>query len=103
MSFRPHRRLATGCLLAGASLLATGASAGDTTVELESVSDNTLIEDDSGAVSGGASREFYVGRVGSNGKNTLRRGVVRDGLDPIRLFSAMRDENRRMNAEFQTG
>ena len=46
------------------------------TVELTSVKDNTLIQDPSLALSAGAGMSFYAGRVGTNGGQTLRRGLL---------------------------
>jgi hypothetical protein len=52
-------------------------------VDLTSVSDNTLIEDPTGAYSAGAAQYFFAGRVGVNGGETLRRGVLRFDLSQI--------------------
>ena len=52
-------------------------------VELTTVKDNTLIEDSSFALSAGAAFSFYSGRVGTNGGQTLRRGLIAFDLSSI--------------------
>ena len=54
-----------------------------TTVELPSVADNTLYEDDNGLLSNGAGEYFFAGRVGNSGGDKFRRGLIRFGLSTI--------------------
>jgi len=46
------------------------------TVVLQARNDNTLIEDSKGSLSNGVGGAVYVGKVGSFGGNTIRRGVI---------------------------
>jgi hypothetical protein len=62
-------------LIVVAALLAC-ASAGAETVVLTPLKDNTLIQIANGSLSQGSSEYFYVGRVGSMGGGTIRRGVI---------------------------
>ena len=66
------RGIAAGMLV----ILTAAAPLAADELSMTSVKDNTLIEDPSLALSAGASSSFYSGRVGSNGGNTLRRGVI---------------------------
>ena len=72
---------AAACALFLGATLASTAVADQ--VVLTSVSDNTLIEDPTGAYSAGAAQYFFAGRVGVNGGETLRRGVLRFDLSQI--------------------
>jgi hypothetical protein len=72
---------AVACALFFGATLASPAVADQ--VDLTSVSDNTLIEDPTGAYSAGAAQYFFAGRVGVNGGETLRRGVLRFDLSQI--------------------
>ena len=75
-------RIAASCVaLAVVSFIARA----DTLV-IYPVADNTLIEDPAGAWSLGAAGQFYAGRVGENGGNSKRRGVVR--FDPAASLPA---------------
>jgi hypothetical protein len=46
------------------------------TVNIGASKDNTLIEDPNGSFSNGAGPSFFVGRVGTTGGGTIRRGVI---------------------------
>lgn len=70
-------------LLAASAALLVAAIASADSVVLTTVDDNTLIEDPQGAYSHGASYNFYVGRVGSNGNGTKRRGAIRFDFSAI--------------------
>lgn len=70
------RVLRTGVGLSVA-LLAGVASAAPVTVPIAANRDNTLYEDDNGALSSGAATSFYVGRLGPNGAQKIRRGLLR--------------------------
>jgi hypothetical protein len=72
---------AVACALFLGATLASPAVADQ--VVVTSVSDNTLIEDPTGAYSAGAAQYFFAGRVGVNGGETLRRGVLRFDLSQI--------------------
>ncbi|MFZ9692819.1 MAG: DNRLRE domain-containing protein [Phycisphaerales bacterium] len=67
---RPH------VLSAFSATLAVAVFCQAETVQLTTVKDNTLIQDPSLALSAGAGMSFYAGRVGSNGGQTLRRGLL---------------------------
>jgi len=77
----PHQRLASIVAACGVAMLASAANAD--TVVLTSVTDNTLIEDATGAYSCGAAQYFFAGRVGVNGGSSIRRGAVRFDLSSI--------------------
>jgi hypothetical protein len=53
------------------------------TVTLEASQDNTLYEDSAGTLSNGAGEHFFVGRVGTTGGQTLRRGLIRFDVMPL--------------------
>jgi hypothetical protein len=75
-AFTPSGRtakLAVPAMLASIALALPGASAD--VVELGASKDNTLIESEF-ALSLGAASSFYAGRVGPNGGQTLRRGLL---------------------------
>ena len=61
-------------LICGALLLATPALGA--TIVLQASKDNTLFESQTGALSNGAGEFLYAGRVGINGNNLLRRGLL---------------------------
>jgi len=69
------------CAAALVGLSAKSASADQ--VVLTPASDNTIIEDPSGAFSAGIATYFFAGRVGINGGSTLRRGALRFDLSSI--------------------
>lgn len=75
-------RTVVGCVL----LAVLSPRAAADTVVIYPVADNTLIEDPAGAWSLGAAGQFYAGRVGENGGNSKRRGVVR--FDPAASMPA---------------
>ena len=70
-------------LAAAAASLAVAFGCLADSVELTTVKDNTLIEDSSFALSAGAAFSFYSGRVGTNGGQTLRRGLIAFDLSSI--------------------
>src|ERR1700749_3607096 len=45
--------------------------------------DTTLFEDAAGGLAGGKSTSFFVGRIGPNGGNLLRRGAIAFDLSSI--------------------
>ena len=51
--------------------------AAQTTVTIESIKDNTLIENGTGSVSAGADAHVFAGRVGSNGGGAKHRSVIK--------------------------
>jgi glucose/arabinose dehydrogenase len=53
------------------------------TLELAPVKDNTLFEDDEGRFSNGGGKHLFMGRVGPDGDNLLRRAVVAFDLSGI--------------------
>lgn len=71
-SASPPTRL--GLVIAAAFAVALPGASGDV-VELGTLKDNTLIEADL-PLSLGAAMSFYAGRVGPNGGETLRRGLL---------------------------
>ncbi|MCA9139279.1 MAG: hypothetical protein KDB00_21040, partial [Planctomycetales bacterium] len=54
-----------------------------TTLELTSIADNTLYEDDFGTLSNGAGDHLFAGRVAGQGGAALRRGVVKFDVSSI--------------------
>src|SRR4051812_34728781 len=54
-----------------------------TSISLNSSKDNTLYEDPLGQTSNGMSQYFFVGKVGSTGAGTLRRGLLQFDLSTI--------------------
>ena len=68
-------------LMTGATTHADDGDPGDgaraqSTVDLASSKDNTLVESSSGSKSNGAGTSLFVGRVGNNTPQRLRRGVI---------------------------
>ena len=53
------------------------------TITITTSKDNTLIEEPRGAYSHGVSYNFFVGRVGTNGEGTRRRGVIQFDFSAI--------------------
>jgi len=68
--------------LVSIAALTLASEAAAVTVDLSSTKDNTLIETPVGN-SNGAGDGIYIGRVGTNGGNTRRRGVVAFDLSSI--------------------
>lgn len=87
-------RPATIAAFAAAAML--GAHAQADQLLLNSVSDNTLIEDPVGAYSCGAAQYFFAGRVGVNGGSTLRRGALRFDFSSIPPGSTVTSVTLRM-------
>jgi hypothetical protein len=81
----------TGSILAGATAgalavtatLATSHAATAATAILYPAADATLVEDATGALANGSGTNLFVGRVGSNAGETLRRGLIRFDLSSI--------------------
>ncbi len=65
-------RLSVGLVLAAVAAVQADADQ----VVLTPLKDNTLIQISDGSLSQGSSEYMYVGRVGSNGGGTIRRGVI---------------------------
>jgi hypothetical protein len=69
--------LGTACfVIACGAMVWAPQNAKATTVTLEALKDNTLIESELGDLSLGASFAFFVGRVGSSGGGTIRRAAL---------------------------
>ncbi len=73
--------LFTLCLFLATMLAAVDISA--EIVQLNASKDNTLYEDDQGDVSNGAGMGLFLGKVGSDGDELLRRALVRFDLSGI--------------------
>lgn len=83
-------------LAVAAAFAASAASAAADQVVLTSVADNTLIQDPAGAYSAGAAQYFFAGRVGQNGGETLRRGVIRFDFSQIPAGSTVTSVSLKM-------
>jgi hypothetical protein len=79
----------------GAAAALHAAAAADVVV-LVPVQDNTVIQDPSGDYSAGKAQYFFVGKVGVNGGNTLRRGAVQFDLSAIPEGSTIQSASLRL-------
>ena len=95
MKSRSNPAAVTTAITVALALGVASAVSADTVV-LTSVTDNTLIEDPTGAFSCGAAQYFFAGRVGVNGGSTIRRGAVRFDLSSIPAGSTITGVSLRM-------